>query len=690
MRNHTPDPRCKFEEAAKVPDIERRTSLDVNERKGTMELSRRNFLKSAAAVAGVAGMGALAGTSVKTAHAEEVEVEDAGTITYDETIKWDGQYDVVVVGFGDAGASTSLAAANEGASVLLLDKAPLGSEGGNSRYAGQLFANGRGDLEETQYYYQKLAGDFELPDDVFEVWTEGVANISDQFASVLELDASEFYDCSEDSDGENASSQYVTMYSPEYPEFTTNDSMAISILHDGYSDGYMWNCYREQIVNHADSIDVWLESPVTKLIQEPNTKTVLGVTVERGGEELNIRATNGVVLTCGGFENNRTMLKDYLGLESSAYLGTEYNTGDGINMAKAAGADLWHMHVYEGMLDYGTSFRVEEGERAIQMMIYCETGAYIMVSGDGYRFLNESESARHGHIYHNDGEWDNPWYPKSMFLVFDATNSSFADIALAYGSEYVQADSIAELAELIGADADVLEQTIEDYNSFAEVGHDPAFQRDADTMQAFGDGPYYAIEYQPVVLNTQGGPRRNANAEIVDVDGNAIPHLYGAGECGGITSNMYQGGSNLAECLIFGQIAGKNAAAEKDPLDAYVVEAVESDLVYTLGVMNDLAEDESEEAETETDDGTLVGTGTGIGGDFNVYVTVDEDGAITSVEVGENSETEGIGSVAIEELPEQFIGLSTAEEIDAVDGTSGATVTSNAIKEAIKDALGLE
>ena len=80
---------------------------------------------------------------------------------------------------------------------------------------------------------------------------------------------------------------------------------------------------------------------------------------------------------------------------------------------------------------------------------------------------------------------------------------------------------------------------------------------------------------------------------------------------------------------------------------------------------------------------------------FKVYAVdddphdLDDNGAIASVTVGENSETEGIGSKAIEQLPEQFVGLLTAEEIDAVDGVSGATITSNAIKSAIKEAMGL-
>ena len=85
-------------------------------------------------------------------------------------------------------------------------------------------------------------------------------------------------------------------------------------------------------------------------------------------------------------------------------------------------------------------------------------------------------------------------------------------------------------------------------------------------------------------------------------------------------------------------------------------------------------------------DGTYEASGKGIGGDVPVTVTV-KDGAIESVEVGDNSETQGIGSNAIEQLPEQFVGLKTAEEVDALDGVSGATITSNALKDAVADCL---
>ena len=65
------------------------------------------------------------------------------------------------------------------------------------------------------------------------------------------------------------------------------------------------------------------------------------------------------------------------------------------------------------------------------------------------------------------------------------------------------------------------------------------------------------------ILNTQGGPKRNVKAQIVDPDDKPIPRLYSAGELGSMYSFLYNGGGNVGECLAFGRIAGRNAAAEK-------------------------------------------------------------------------------------------------------------------------------
>ena len=201
-------------------------------------------------------------------------------------------------------------------------------------------------------------------------------------------------------------------------------------------------------------------------------------------------------------------------------------------------------------------------------------------------------------------------------------------------------------------------------------------------MRAFDGAMYYALPMSGLMLNTQGGPKRNPNAEILDMEGNPIPHLYSAGEMGGITACMYQGGTNVAECFIFGEIAGKNAAAPKDALPAYTAAAKVESTPLTLGMDTDVAA----AATFEAGENEYVGTGTGMMGDVTVRVTM-ADGKIATVEVLEQNETAGIGDKAIEALPGRFVGCATAEEVDAVDGVSGATITSGALREAVKAAL---
>ena len=76
-------------------------------------------------------------------------------------------------------------------------------------------------------------------------------------------------------------------------------------------------------------------------------------------------------------------------------------------------------------------------------------------------------------------------------------------------------------------------------------------------------GPYYAIKLYPTLLNTQGGPKKNVNGQVMDVNNNPIPRLYAAGELGSMWGNIYQGACNNAECIVFGRLAGRAAAAEK-------------------------------------------------------------------------------------------------------------------------------
>lgn len=100
----------------------------------------------------------------------------AGSMTTAMTIEWDGAYDDVVIGFGGAGAVAAKNAAEDGAKVLIVEKAPEGHEGGNTRYSGQMFAYGMGNLEATRAYYKALGG-FENNQEMVETYL-GMSDVS--------------------------------------------------------------------------------------------------------------------------------------------------------------------------------------------------------------------------------------------------------------------------------------------------------------------------------------------------------------------------------------------------------------------------------------------------------------------------------------------------------------------------------
>lgn len=652
------------------------------------KISRKSFVKGALGLGltGVlAGCASSASSTAASASSTAAPAEKK-EFTFADTVRWDAQYDVVVMGMGAAGMVAAKTAADNGAKVVIVEKCEEGKAGGNTKVCGQLFAYANGDKDAAKSYYTALAGGRDIEPEIIDAISEGVANMADILAGEFGFNKDEYMDWT----GVNVGGTNMGAMSPEYPEMPGHEKMALWTTHAGASDGYLYQGLKQNVTDRVDAIDVWYSSPAKSLIQDPVTKTVVGVTVERDGKEMNIRALNGVCICTGGFECNKEMVQHYLNVINYAPRGGQFNTGDGIKMAQAVGADLWHMDCYEGLFGLGSvTYPVEEGIPCDMIATLAQnavnTGAAILVGTDGDRFVNESETVRHGHLYEN-GIWENPTFPEKVWYIIDEPQKGEIEAAGAMPEEQLAKltayDSIDALAEGIGVDKDRLTKTIKNYNSFANNGEDYKCGREAQYMRAFDGKKYYAMYMVSGLLNTQGGPKRSANAEVLDTQGNPIPHLYSAGECGGITVCMYQGGTNIAECITFGRIAGKNAAAVKDALPTYTVEAVESAPVQP-GDIDDLV---GEEETYETADNQYIGKAQGMDDEIVVRVTVD-DGKISQVEVLKQNETEGIGVPATEQLPEKFVGLDTEEAINAVDGISGATITSNALKQAVVNAL---
>ncbi len=480
--------------------------------------------------------------------------------------KWDMAADVVVVGFGAAGVATAVTAFELGADVLILEKAPEGREGGNTRVAGQGYLN-TSSADKAAAYLKALCGPYTVPDEMIRVWSEEMCLNNDWLTGL---------------GGEPEEHQHQPV-GIEFPELPGAD--CVHKFHDGPTYGYSYTWKRFESLVKQRPIRVCYESPGRELIQDGASGEILGLRAAQGDKSISVQARKAVVLTCGGFENNQEMIRNYLSGVPYCYTsGSPYNEGDGISMALTVGAKLWHMNNFAGpsmalkVPEFPTTF-------SMQALHFSKTvpGGMLVVGPDGKRFADEKFKTRHGKLPAN-GTWQALPTPCPMYMVFDQTmmtSGPLYDMTPSHGwTQIVErydwsddnsaelkkgwiktADTLAELALAIGLDAARLSETVGRWNVQAEAGVDPDFHRRL-MLAPFDRGPYYAVELSPSMLNTQGGPQRNEKAQIVRPDGRPIPRLYSAGELGSIYSYLYQGTGNIGECLAFGRIAARNAVAQ--------------------------------------------------------------------------------------------------------------------------------
>lgn len=579
---------------------------------------------------------------------------------------WDAAYDVVVIGFGGAGASAAIEAADAGAKVLVLEKAPTTAAGGNTRLSGQQVLSPT-DVEAALAYFDEIFAGYTYDKELVRATTEGMHAIGDWMLYL------------------NSELDLQQIVYPEFPEVAGSETMRCWLIDGERSTGKVWKLLADSVDARAEKIDVWYESPALELIQD-ETDMVIGVVADHEGETVRIKAENGVVMAMGGYENNQEMIQNYYHMLYAYPKGTVYNTGDGVIMAQKVGAALWNMNNPAGPdlnfkdpdsnVYYGYSLAMTFGSRST-----------IFVGPDGTRFINEAQMTRHGKLY-NHGTWQTANTVLPAYAIFDEACFTAAPVTTSGGWSsdnmtelekgwIVKADTLAELAEKIGVDASGLEKTLTRYNWYCEQGEDYEFGRSAKTLVPLSvEGPYYAMKLTPTLTNTQGGAVRNANCEVIDLDGNVIAHLYSAGEFGSMYAHGYNGGGNVSEALATGRIAGANAA-----------KADKSEIPTVSNVIVGSGEVEAEEAEVETvalelKDGTYQGTGRGMASDIAVDVVV-ADGKIESVTVTAASDTPGIFEAAVEKMPAKFVEAQSTN----VDVVAGVTMTSNGIVAAVEDAL---
>lgn len=546
----------------------------------TTEIKRRDFLKMSTLLgAGAIGAGMLAGCAPKTKGSQEGAAALANTGDVDPTsIDWTFETDVVVIGSGSGGTCAAIEAARAGADVIVFEK-DRALYGGNSALCGGYMLAANWSTQEELTGYKGDTG--EAFADQMVRWAQGCGN--------EEMIREACMRSGEAVDWMIETGRVYEGASPLPPIWSCGDTEADVVPRSVYNHsaygaeaGHMATL--RKIVESTENIQVEMDAEVAHIIKGADGQ-VIGVQLADGSFA---KARKGVVIACASVDNNLEMAKD-LGLMQDVWgmtLGNEglyaagcpdmdTNTGDGIRMLREIGADLLMQQavcmnddIYVGGIsDWGMSEALGK-----EINIYESSNIdAILVDKTGHRFCQDD--AEWGYVLHecSNAAWRqgfNPSDPKTgyIYYVYDANGAPFFELK-GHTPDAMEttrsAATIEELAGIIGCNPAALTAEIEKWNSYCETGVDLDFGRRAN-MAPIATPPFYCDVVRPGSMGTFAGAKSNVEAEIIGLDGNPIPRLYGAG-CiigGNYSGPFYVGcGWSITNTVVWGREAGQNVAA---------------------------------------------------------------------------------------------------------------------------------
>ena len=625
----------------------------------TTDITRRGFLGGAAiglvtAAAGFAGCAAPTQASTSSADAQSSVAESAATETMEGTVEgvmletregagvvtldndqsnaYQAIFDVLVGGYFEASSS-------------LCDGQVWGYNTSVQREAGQADET----WENALAYLQAIGEGYE-DDDMFRVFFDDSADLLDWLMDHgIEMPADRLNFSGQENDFADVATPM--MHGHFFKNTTGRD--ATDALYAAASDlgvEFIWNARAE------------------RLITDPAGR-VVGAVTQQGA----FRGNCGVCITSGGFAHNTEFIDGFI----PSIRGTSSNPhalGDGIKLGASVGARISNMWIA----------RPQNPNTPVGEELWCNSP----ISGWGYPNIEVSlDAKRHydeGCFYADKVERLKELDPQWAWSIFDDDScqawinvgatphlSDKCESEVTAGWVW-RADTIEDLARQIDLDPEALSATWTRYNEMCEAGLDEDFGR-TKNLTKIATPPFYAVKIVPGCSDTSGGLKIGVDARVQNWAGDAIPGLYAAGAvtCGWSGKNYPGSGVAVTNAYLFGRIAGLNAAAEAPS-------------TYT----GKLADDAGAYLQADALEGVTLaanqyaGQGDGIGGPLVVRITVD-DGKMTAVEIVEEHETEGVGSRAVDSMPDAILAAQSAD----IDTVSGATVTSDAIRTAVRQAM---
>lgn len=541
-------------------------------------LPRRGFIQNAAAGLAAAALGSIGANDADAAKLER---------------HWDLAADVVIVGAGAAGLPASISAAENGASVIIIEQNY--DIGGHGIESGGNIALGGGTSLQKKY------GIEDSPDRMFE----DLVNWHDYRFSDREI-VRAFCDESV------ATFDFLLAHGVQFPDRSPGGAdggpqdvkRAQTVVWTGEVSAYSptggnGTALMRPLEASAKKlgVQILLKHSMTGLVREGQfSGRVLGITATHEGKTLNIQAKRGVILSTGGHTSNVNFRRifDPRLTEEYQVVGEPYSrqSGDGEIAAMQVGASLWgagcqtvetqaRSHIFEKPYVIGNQFGYPQGGgrrnenirnspvKGIARGIGLQVADYqnlIQVNQFGRRFVNELATGF---------DWWNPCLEQGavksegggpIWAIFDADAAKRESWTVAApfvdpDGWFFSANTLKELAAKIVSKyqkepmpAAALDATVARYNTFVEKGKDEDFGKPVP-MHKIQTPPFYAAWSTPCIHDCLSGLRINAKAQVIDLWGKAVPGLYCAGETSG---GFNQHG--LAKSLTFGRIAGREAA----------------------------------------------------------------------------------------------------------------------------------
>ncbi|WP_137725065.1 FAD-dependent oxidoreductase [Prescottella subtropica] len=480
-------------------------------------------------------------------------------VAADQITEWTYEADVVVAGFGVAGASAAVGSAQAGADVLVLER--TGGWGGAAAMAGGFIYLGGGtplqkacgfdDTVENMKAFMKAALGPGTDEAKIDAYCEGSVDHYHWLADECGVPFKQtfwgepgweppFDDGLMYSGGENAAPfNAIATPAPRGHVPQMDDKHSSSEKGGGYM-------LMKPLTDTATALGVRTayDMRVQTLIVDVDGR-VVGVTAKQYGKDVTVRARKGVVLATGSFAYNEQMVESFAPrIAGRPAASIEEHDGRAIRMAQALGADLAHMD-------------------ATEVAFFCDPQLFvrgILVNGRGQRYIPEDTYPGHvgqATLLRNDNQ---------SFLIIDEASyeegmaTQTATPQLRHAPKWV-AETVVELEEEMGLPEGTLQATVEVYNRHAANGSDPLLGKKPEWVTPIGS-PVAALDLRGMTGGfTLGGLRTSVDSEVLHVSGEPIPGLFAAGRCtAGVSAGGYVSGASLGDGSFFGRRAGISAA----------------------------------------------------------------------------------------------------------------------------------